>query len=706
MQGYRNGVPMQSELTPVDEAKLAILSPADPAPADGQMLAFDEGDTLYIATDPGTGLTWRAAWNPATAYAIRDAVYYAGCAWYAIAAGTNQNPVTAAGFWSLLASGVAYSGAWAPGAYTKNSIVQYLGSAWISTTAAVVGDIPGSAPAVWSLLAEKGDDGLLWQGAWDIAEVYIQDDAVYHSGSTWVANATTVAGEEPGVSAKWDLAARGVIWQGSWVEGTTYAGNDLVERFGSAYVSIQDNNTGQDPVTETAYWALAARGFCWRGAYGAGTQYYAYDFVSYLGSSWRALKATLGNDPAEGEFWTIVAQKGSDGTVGMTWQGTWIAQGYVATDGVQYNGSAWRASEATAAGEVPGVSAKWQLVSRGLNWMGTWAIGTQYRTGDVVEWASCTWYALQDNLAVEPVAGINWSLMSSGIKWQGAYGGAVQYRTNDLVSYLGSTWRAVQDTLGNEPVEGANWTLVAQKGATGDPGATGAVGVVWEGAWNIGTTYHVRDAVLYNSSAWYATIENTAEAPGSGASWSLLARGLYWRGAYAGGTTYATNDLVTSGGSAYASLLDGNTGQDPATQPGWWSLVASKGDTGAAGAAGAPGPMGPVLAAAVTWDMATPYIVARWKVSGTDTLYTIHANGRIATAGIVGIVELFDVDSVTPDVPIGTVNTFTTVADDHTDDVTLVIGNNIKLTIRVTGGGGYGSGDYVTASISLAKTTP
>lgn len=41
------------------------------------------------------------------------------------------------------------------------------------------------------------------QGDWDIGTAYNTNDMVNHSGSTWIASEGTAAGEEPGVSAKW-----------------------------------------------------------------------------------------------------------------------------------------------------------------------------------------------------------------------------------------------------------------------------------------------------------------------------------------------------------------------------------------------------------------------------------------------------------------------------------------------------------------------
>lgn len=62
-----------------------------------------------------------------------------------------------------------------------------------------------------------------------------------------------------------------------------------------------------------------------------------------------------------------------------------------------------------------------------------------------------------------------------------------------------------------------------------------------------------------------------------------IASGFTPRGAYSSIATYAINHVVTDAGSSYISLVDGNTGNTPASNPTKWMVLASKGDTGAPG---------------------------------------------------------------------------------------------------------------------------
>jgi hypothetical protein len=50
-----------------------------------------------------TGITWLGDWNSGTTYAIGDAVYYDGSAYYSILAGTNQVPSLTPSYWSIIA---------------------------------------------------------------------------------------------------------------------------------------------------------------------------------------------------------------------------------------------------------------------------------------------------------------------------------------------------------------------------------------------------------------------------------------------------------------------------------------------------------------------------------------------------------------------------------------------------------------------------
>lgn len=79
-------------------------------------------------------------------------------------------------------------------------------------------------------------------------------------------------------------------------------------------------------------------------------------------------------------------------------------------------------------------------------------------------------------------------------------------------------------------------------------------------------------------------------------------------GAYDNGVTYTVNDAVQYNGSCYVmTSYIGAAGYDPVGNPGNWSLVVSKGDTGATGDTGAAGANGAPCNMRGTWANYTSY---------------------------------------------------------------------------------------------------
>jgi hypothetical protein len=107
--------------------------------------------------------------------------------------------------------------------YAIDDVVSRGGSSYIAV-AATTGDLPESSPAVWSLLAQKGDTGaqgtqgiqgiqgiagLNWRGAWLSSNTYALNDAVTYSGSSYRATASVTAGSPapPSDPTNWEVVA-------------------------------------------------------------------------------------------------------------------------------------------------------------------------------------------------------------------------------------------------------------------------------------------------------------------------------------------------------------------------------------------------------------------------------------------------------------------------------------------------------------------
>jgi len=103
---------------------------------------------------------------------------------------------------------------------------------------------------------------------------------------------------------------------------TSYVVGNKVAYNGSSYVCIQ-NSLGNLP-TNTSYWLLIAskgdqgiqglKGNQWKGAYNAGTKYVVDDVVSYNGSSYICILASLNNLPTNTTYFSLFAQKGDNTT--------------------------------------------------------------------------------------------------------------------------------------------------------------------------------------------------------------------------------------------------------------------------------------------------------------------------------------------------------------------------------------------------------
>jgi len=121
-------------------------------------------------------------------------------------------------------------------------------------------------------------------------------------------------------------------------------------------------------------------------------------------------------------------------------------------------------------------------------------------------------------------------------------------------------------------------------GPAGDTGATGPTGPTGP-AGDTGATGPTGPAGSVG-----ATGATGATGP-SGPAGATGAIGMTWQGLYNPLTSYVIRDGVQYAGSAYIAIAP-STGVLP-TNPSFWSLVASKGDTGATGPTGPAGPTGP-----------------------------------------------------------------------------------------------------------------
>jgi lysophospholipase L1-like esterase len=108
------------------------------------------------------------------------------------------------------------------------------------------------------------------------------------------------------------------VWE-SYSSIKAYEPLNKVSYNGSSYIAVAAS-TGVTPGTDPAKWLMIAQkgdtgepGVDWKGDYAPATAYVLNDGVYYNGSSYRALQATTGNAPTNATYWKPIALKGTDG---------------------------------------------------------------------------------------------------------------------------------------------------------------------------------------------------------------------------------------------------------------------------------------------------------------------------------------------------------------------------------------------------------
>lgn len=154
------------------------------------------------------------------------------------------------------------------------------------------------------------------------------------------------------------------------------------------------------------------------------------------------------------------------------------------------------------------------------------------------------------------------------------------------------------------------------------PGIKGADGdITWQGEWSSATTYTQNEAVQYNGSAYVALQGNSNLIPSSNASsWSVMTSkgdtGATGASGSAGTVTIGSTTTGSTGGSA--SVTNSGTSSEAVL-----NFTIPKGNTGQQGATGNTGPTGSTGAAG---DNATIQI-------GTITTLVEDSNATVANVG-------------------------------------------------------------------------
>ena len=285
-------------------------------------------------------------------------------------------------------------------------------------------------------------------------------------------------------------AIRGINFKGTWRDTAAYDINDVVLFNGSSWRAVATSRDVVPSATVTAWFLLAARG-----AQGE-----------------RGLRGEVG----------LAGAVGATGGRGVTPRGAWGSTlAYAVDDLVVYEGSAWKAIQASIGANPRESPTRWELFV---------AKGDKGETGSQ-------------------------GTPGAGITIRGAWDTATPYLVNDAVFYGGSTWRALFGSTGVTPQQSsAQWTLVAAKGDTGATGASGAAGAT-------GTTGAQGNQGVQGSPGVDATVAVGSVStlpPGTAASVSN-----------SGTASHALlNFGVPSGASGFSPVRAAVSGSTPSLAPG------------------------------------------------------------------------------------------------------------------------------------------
>lgn len=406
-------------------------------------------------------------YSAATAYKVGEVVLAGVTLYLCLADAPAATAVTNAAYFGIYLPGVAFNGVWAPAiVYPKGSIVTYGGSSFVALAAHTSSADFNADVASWTSIAR----GVRYRGAWVSGAVYLKDDLVTVSNSSYIAKTDITSANPPVVDvANWGILAPGISFQGVYVPATAYKKGDIVTYGPSSYIALQDT-TGNLP-SDAANWTLLTAGLRYRNAYIGATAYFKGDIVTYGGNSYIALVDVTGVlPPADAAKWASLAQ-------GFSFAGAYVgATAYKVGQVVTYGASAFLCI-ADATGAQPDANpAAWAKLTSGQRFRGAWATGVTYVAGDIATYGAGAVIAAASHTASALFAtdAANWSTLVRGIRNRGVWSSGAAYLKDDLVSFGTSSFIALNDvTSTTDPTgDGTNWQI-AMVGSAGTIAKTG-----------------------------------------------------------------------------------------------------------------------------------------------------------------------------------------------------------------------------------------
>lgn len=361
------------------------------------------------------GKTWRGSWQAGTSYALGNIVLYSGTVYYCTTANIASGSfATDSVNWAIYSQPGGWGKAWTSlTAYGIGQVVTYNGIVYKCTTNHTSGVSLETNISNWSIL----DSGVYYTGSWTGTTIYHLNDIVKVGAQLWICTTahTSVTAFD---NTKWSLWMPGEEYTGQWNSVTTYQLNDIVQYGGYEYISLASNNTNNNPYTSPANWTIDTTGYSINGNWTSGILYPIGSVVCRNGNLFVAISNNTSTDPilVTPSAATYVPAGSSGTTVNVS--GTYInlivpgqilvGIGFtsgqtvvsVSTSAPYTSGTVIvdRAPDSTPTGAIlfTGVNATtWSLLAPGIYWRSFWALNITYVPGDLTIWGNTTYKCVQ-----------------------------------------------------------------------------------------------------------------------------------------------------------------------------------------------------------------------------------------------------------------------------------------------------------------------
>jgi hypothetical protein len=489
------------------------------------------------------GARFVGAYDSSVNYALHDVVTSGGSSWISVVTSNHGNTPGASGItqWELMASkgdpgtvgpqgvqgisgGIGPAGATGPQGVRGDPGPQGVAGP-TGSTGAIGPQGPQGLKGDTGAPGATGARGLQWMGAYVSGTNYAVGDAVAFGGSSYVSLADGNIGNTPGfsgvtqwalLSAKGDAGAAGTPGSngsnGSNGAAATVQVGSVATGAAGTQVSVQNVGTANAAVLnfsipQGAKGAAGIAGLNYQGAWNAATGYALHDAVSFGGSSYIAVAANSGLNPANdaaagGPNWALLAQQGATGAPGpATVQIGSVTSGAVANVTNSGTENAAVLNFTLPVGPAGSTGAPGAV---GMTYRGTWSSGSQYSASDAVTLNGTTYFALTSNTSVNPAS--------------------------DVASAAG------------------HWVVLAAGGAAGSPGATGVAGPS-------GPSGSAATVAIGSVTTGTAAVTNSGTSSAAVLNFVLPSGG----GSGGGGVGYSSVHTVTGGAGAnlyYSPMAD------------------------------------------------------------------------------------------------------------------------------------------------------